>query len=483
MTQSQQGIVLRSWPAARPYMLCGALILVLVAVPIYFMVNNILVIRQESEYAARCAASSTPIPRIVEEDILARGQMIALSFFTTAGVGIIGAGLFAAGFVLWLTTRRRYTNHARVHWIFWPALPGFVVCVALLIVLGLAGKIHGANLLTASARQHQQKELDSIIAVQQAEAQRNERERIDAEQKRALKQREQQEIVERSEAILRRFASADQQDRLRAISDLARARQLLPDWRYPEVHQNFEAKMNSLVPTLRADVFGDQQKQEELLSVLEAISYNIKFETQEWFKKEKLARDKLDPLYTTKLAMNAIDLNNAAMLTKALDEGAPVNRPNAAGETLLAYAMNRDRVLTLKVLIDRGADIKIILKNGQTPLHYAVGRRDAALVKKLIDRGADINAPTRKMNDQNEEQVDNVTPLFAAVKTFRPEVVKLLLDNGADPNLVTREGLTPLDWISTYARHKGPPTIIRDMLLERGAKTAADIKAGQATAP
>mmetsp|Transcript_19929 Transcript_19929/g.60344 ORF Transcript_19929/g.60344 Transcript_19929/m.60344 type:complete len:123 (-) Transcript_19929:666-1034(-) len=80
------------------------------------------------------------------------------------------------------------------------------------------------------------------------------------------------------------------------------------------------------------------------------------------------------------------------LVTKLLDQGAPVNGYRWSGVTLLHRCAETTQTELVKILIERGADVNQKTTWGwQTPLHYAarVGAEEICL--DLIQAGANWN--------------------------------------------------------------------------------------------
>lgn len=161
-----------------------------------------------------------------------------------------------------------------------------------------------------------------------------------------------------------------------------------------------------------------------------------------------LAAPALDPSFAEVLRSG-----RAATLRPALEQGAPVQAADAAGNTPLHLAAMYGDVDSLRLLIERGADVNATNAAGATPLMRAAG--DPAKVKLLLAQGANVNA--RSAMGQ--------TPLILAARTARSrDAVELLLRYGADAQATNAFGATAL-----MAAAAGGDVGTVELLLAKGA--------------
>ena len=97
---------------------------------------------------------------------------------------------------------------------------------------------------------------------------------------------------------------------------------------------------------------------------------------------------------------------------------------------------------------------------GRTPLYRAAYNGHKKIVELLLNNKADVNIP-----DEN-----GWSALHGASYKGHFEIVSVLISKKADINSKDIDGDTPLDWA------KGNKEIIK-LLLDKGAKTGAEIKA------
>lgn len=102
----------------------------------------------------------------------------------------------------------------------------------------------------------------------------------------------------------------------------------------------------------------------------------------------------------------------------------------ALATSLLDAARSGDAALLLG-LIDQGAPVNLRDSAGNTPLMLAAYHGHAALVRELAARGADVDL----MNDRGQ------SPLAGAAFKGSTEVAEALVAAGADPHLGTPSAL------------------------------------------
>ncbi len=138
-------------------------------------------------------------------------------------------------------------------------------------------------------------------------------------------------------------------------------------------------------------------------------------------------------------------------------------------------------VAAIQAHLDAGVDINARIPEGAegagaTALHIAVITKQGKVAQFLGDNGADVNAKT--------EDEDGSTSLHLAAAFGNIDFVEGLLNYKADVNSRNNDGLTPLDVLATDPTGgllaKNPEIIaakakIKQLLLEKGAKTKADL--------
>ena len=163
--------------------------------------------------------------------------------------------------------------------------------------------------------------------------------------------------------------------------------------------------------------------------------------------------------------VDAVKEGDHAAVRSLLSEHADVNAPQAYGETVLAWAANRDDLEMVELLIDAGADVNAANGYGITPLSLACTNGNAAMVERLLEAGADPKIA----------RLTGETPLMTCAYTGNVEAVNSLLASGADVNAKdTERGQTALMWAAAQ-KH---PEVVK-ALVEYGA----DLDSRSATLP
>lgn len=114
--------------------------------------------------------------------------------------------------------------------------------------------------------------------------------------------------------------------------------------------------------------------------------------------------------------------------------GVDVKAPNAAGDTPLHRAVEKNMRALAESLLARGAEVNARSKNGETPLHLAALDADPAVAELLLDAGADPLARNH----------DGESVLMWAALSGHIVVAQRLLQRGADPNVRDAKGSLPL---------------------------------------
>ncbi|MBV9463807.1 MAG: ankyrin repeat domain-containing protein [Verrucomicrobiae bacterium] len=128
--------------------------------------------------------------------------------------------------------------------------------------------------------------------------------------------------------------------------------------------------------------------------------------------------------------MEAIHQKKAPFVEAALKSGAPLDTPDAEGNTPLMIACRDNCTPVGKVLLDHGANPNTRNLEGKTPLILASNQSD--LLEFLLAKGANM-----KIKDHTGENA-----LMAAARDGNTDSVKVLLAHGADPTVVNRDGQT-----------------------------------------
>jgi uncharacterized protein len=145
---------------------------------------------------------------------------------------------------------------------------------------------------------------------------------------------------------------------------------------------------------------------------------------------------------------DAAEAGDTATCARLVQSGVPVDAAGKHGYTPLGYAVESQRLETVRKLLELGADVNHVDDRlGSTPLIYTVARFGGGghsrasmgtrnqIARLLLDRGADPNRATK----------NGTTALHFAAIDKNPELVRMLLAAGADRTLRTAQGHTPLD--------------------------------------
>ena len=182
------------------------------------------------------------------------------------------------------------------------------------------------------------------------------------------------------------------------------------------------------------------------------------------------------------LLQYAIDDNNATLAENLLEHGAAVNIVNSSYLTELKH--NQAEITAL--LLDHGADTSYTAASGETLLMTAVRNLNVALIEYLLKNGSDVSVRDKNGNTalfyvaealKNHQQNLAEDELLAEIK----RIVELFAQNGVDVNVQNGNGETLL---ISLAKEKSPyyPQLLQ-ILTEQGldaglkdqyGKTAAD---------
>ena len=89
---------------------------------------------------------------------------------------------------------------------------------------------------------------------------------------------------------------------------------------------------------------------------------------------------------------NAAKQGNIETLTKILNDGAGVDKPDSFGITPLAWAAMSGKVEAVEALIGHGANVNASNQDGNSPLHGAAFLGRSEIVAFLLENGAVVNA-------------------------------------------------------------------------------------------
>ena len=176
---------------------------------------------------------------------------------------------------------------------------------------------------------------------------------------------------------------------------------------------------------------------------------------------------------------------DAAAISRLIAEGAPLDQPDAAGQTALLLAVAGNHIESARRLIEAGASINAQAANRDTPWLLAGARGRAEIIAMMLPRRPDLGIRNRfggnalipacerahveavKLLLTSGIDVDHVNNLgwtclleIVILGDGGPrhqEVTRLVLAAGANPNLADRDGITPL----AHARQKGQSEVAR----------------------
>ncbi|MEE1619228.1 ankyrin repeat domain-containing protein [Brachybacterium sp. J153] len=92
--------------------------------------------------------------------------------------------------------------------------------------------------------------------------------------------------------------------------------------------------------------------------------------------------------------LDAARQGDAATLLSLVDQGAPVNLRDGAGNSALMLAAYHGHAELVAELAARGADVDLLNDRGQSPLAGAAFKGDAAVARALLAAGADPSLGT-----------------------------------------------------------------------------------------
>lgn len=116
--------------------------------------------------------------------------------------------------------------------------------------------------------------------------------------------------------------------------------------------------------------------------------------------------------------MDAARAGNQEGLVPILDQGAPLEMRDGAGNTMLMLAAYHGHAELVAELARRGADVDAANDRGQSPLAGVVFKDDLASARALIAAGADPDAGTPSAR---ETAVYFEKPQFTALFEEQPE--------------------------------------------------------------
>ena len=159
----------------------------------------------------------------------------------------------------------------------------------------------------------------------------------------------------------------------------------------------------------------------------------------------------------------AIRRNDQTKCLQVLTQSPPFLKISKVTNGFLRDACRAGMTEVASALIDRGADVNYDDDNNAV-LESATHQGQLEAVRLLLEKGADPNRTRCLVSAVNGSTVGE----------HREAILKLLLEKGANPNLVfamfgdKSNARTVLDFVSSDSP-------VRKILLEHGAKTAAEI--------
>ena len=155
---------------------------------------------------------------------------------------------------------------------------------------------------------------------------------------------------------------------------------------------------------------------------------------------------------------DAIEIDDADKVTRALNNGADVNAKNNDGNTVLIEASKTGHTEIVTILLEKGADVNAKDNYGWTALICASANGHTEIMAMLLKKGTDVNATSNT----------GLSALHIASLNGHAEIVEKLLEEGANVNAKNNDSYTALMWASEH----GHIEIVRDLL-----KNGADVNA------
>ena len=161
----------------------------------------------------------------------------------------------------------------------------------------------------------------------------------------------------------------------------------------------------------------------------------------------------------------AVQLEDAVLLQKALGAGANANQQDASGQTPLFMAASQGSMPLMQTLLAHGADARLQDSQGKTALNMAAGDNGSGgsleAVRLLLRHGAAVNTCGAFADP----------PLVTAIHARHADIARLLLQSGADPTLERKDAATRACALSAAAGNL--PQLVPE-LLARGVSINAD---------
>jgi len=150
------------------------------------------------------------------------------------------------------------------------------------------------------------------------------------------------------------------------------------------------------------------------------------------------------PVRELALAVGFEDTQQIAILAEGMSELINYQEPTY-NQTLLYWAVRRDKVKSVEALLKAGADPNIFCNNGWTALYIATSFRwsevSTRIVKLLLEYGADPNIGS-SLDIIGMSPEYGTTPLMNSVQIGTLEKTIALVEAGADINAKSKHGKT-----------------------------------------
>jgi ankyrin repeat protein len=150
---------------------------------------------------------------------------------------------------------------------------------------------------------------------------------------------------------------------------------------------------------------------------------------------------------------DAARAGNLALVTKLIDEGAPLDARDGTRETPLIAAALAGQTAVVLDLLARGADADARNDRGMTALHAAAFVGDGKAVEALIGAGIAVNDAENKFK---------VTPLIVAAEENHIGLVEDLIARGAGIEIIEAHGYTALTRSGFKARDEIVALLLRE---------------------
>lgn len=160
----------------------------------------------------------------------------------------------------------------------------------------------------------------------------------------------------------------------------------------------------------------------------------------------------------------AVQNENDVMLRLLLDQGAGINSTRSDGKSLIQIAVSSRNEAITRLLLERGPYLGRMDFDENCPLHLAIKDDLPATVKLLLDSGAVTDARNTARD----------CPLHLAIALQSQRIVALLLDKGAAVEAPNKQGDRPLH---LAVANRDQATV--GLLLQKGASLEIPNKCGE----